>query len=249
MLWLALLALLLTGCAGQPDAVARVRASGILRIAMDPSFPPFEFVDGGGVLMGLDVDLARQIAARLGVEAHFVATSYDGLYDALTVNRADLIISALYPDLARSRDFAFSQPYFNAGAVLMVQQTATIDALEGLSGRRLGAVFGTEGHMEALRLEALLAPPPVILTWDTAEEAVAALVAGQVDGVIVDNIAAQQARLSGAPLRILDPPLTDERYVVAARRADAALIEAVDAILQEMQADGTLEALIAYWMR
>ncbi|MFN3761678.1 MAG: transporter substrate-binding domain-containing protein, partial [Anaerolineae bacterium] len=64
---------------------------------MDASYPPFESIDGEGNLVGLDVDLGRELAARLGVEAHFVANlSYDGLYDALTADQVDVLISALY---------------------------------------------------------------------------------------------------------------------------------------------------------
>ena len=110
---------LLLACTSHTDSLTRIRDAGILRVAIDPAFPPFEFVDGTGTLVGLDVDLGRQIAARLGVDAHFVTTGYDALYDALTVGRADVIISALYPDPSRMQNFAFTRSYFNAGEVLL----------------------------------------------------------------------------------------------------------------------------------
>jgi hypothetical protein len=76
---------------------------------MDASFPPFEFWDGEGNLVGFDVDLGREIAARLGVRVEFVANlSYDGLYDALAAEQVDVVISALYVDPTRMADFAYS---------------------------------------------------------------------------------------------------------------------------------------------
>lgn len=246
---LLLLVLLATGCSGDADALARIREAGVLRVALDPAFPPFEFVDGAGALVGLDVELAGQIGQRLQVEVQFISTGYDALYDALTVGQADIIISALYPDPYRSEDFAFSQPYFNAGSVAVVPAGSPITGPADFAGQRVLVAFGTEGHMEALRWQEALVPAPEVLTFETSEAALDALVAGLGDAAIVDNIAAQTALAHGQPLTILDPPLTDEIYVVAGRREDAALVEAVGAILQDMQSDGSLSALIARWMR
>ena len=77
---LVLVALPLTACARPDDAWDRVLETGILRVGMDASFPPFEFVAADGTLIGFDVDLARELGQRLGVEVHFVANlSYDDL--------------------------------------------------------------------------------------------------------------------------------------------------------------------------
>ncbi len=161
-----ILALVLAGtaaCGRRTDGLDRVRSSGMLRIAVDPSFPPFEFVDGAGQIVGYDADLARALAESLGVDAHFVTTGYDALYDALTVGRADVIISALYPDPGRTAGFAFSRPYFNAGEVIIVSEGSPISSPEELAGRPVACVFGTAGHMELLQLEKTLVPSPTII--------------------------------------------------------------------------------------
>lgn len=221
----------------------------MLRIAIDPAFSPFEFVDGEGTLVGLDVDLGRRIAARLGVEAHFVTTGYDALYDALTVGRADVIISALYPDPSRMQAFVFSRSYFNAGEVLLVPDISAIAAVDDLPGKRVALVFGTEAHVEALRWEKTLQPPPVLLIEDSPETVVALLTAGRADAAVVDHVTARIALAHTAGLRVLLPPITDEPYTISARKEDADLIEAIDGIIEALQTAGELDALVRLWMQ
>lgn len=242
---LVLLLLLLTSCFARTDPVARIREAGVLRVAMDPSFPPFEFVDADNQSAGLDVDLARALAARLGVEAHFVTTTYDGLYDALIVGRADVIISALYPDPTRTRDFVFSTPYFNAGEMLVAPSSAEIAGPDDVAGRRLAVVFGTDGHMIALAWQETLTPPPVLVLEQSAGEALETLVAGEVDAAIVDGLAARAAAKSASLSAVL---VTDEPYVIVARTDDAKLIEVFDEMLDALRGDGTLDGLIEQWI-
>ncbi|HQJ11804.1 MAG TPA: transporter substrate-binding domain-containing protein, partial [Anaerolineae bacterium] len=160
-------------------------------------------------------------------------------YDALIVGRADVIISALYPDPTRTRDFVFSTPYFNAGEMLVAPLDAGITGPADLAGRRVAVVFGTDGHMAALEWEATLA------IYQFAAEALAALAAGEVEAAVVDGVTARAAAKSAPLLTLL---VTDEPYVIAARREDAALIDRFDAILDTLRGDGTLEALLDRWI-
>ena len=242
---LAVLLVGLTACFSRADPIARVQAAGVLRVALDPSFPPFEFVDATDNATGIDVDLGVALAESLGVEAHFVTTTYDGLYDALTVGRADIIISALYPDPTRTRDFVFSTPYFNAGEMLVAPEHSLTAVPEDLAGRRLAVVFGTDGHMVALGWEERVTPPPVLVLEQSAAEALEALAAGEVEAAVVDGLAARVAARSAPLMMIL---VTDEPYVIAARGADTALIEAFDDTLDVMRGDGTLDLLLERWM-
>ncbi len=247
---IAAVLLLLCACAGpHGNALKRIQSTGTLRVALDPSFPPFEFVDGAGQVAGLDADLAQAIAARLGVQAHFVTTGYDALYDALTMGRADVIISALYPDPDRMQMFTFSPSYFNAGEVLVVREDSPIAGVPDLAGKQVALVFGTEAHMVALQWEKTMPTPPIILTGDTPETITSVLAAGIVDAIILDNVTAQIAVANTAGLRVLPSPITDEPYTIAARKQDAELIEAIGDILEEMQASGELETLIRRWVQ
>lgn len=240
---------LLSSCNGGSDTLERIQAAGVLRVALDPAFPPFEYVDGEGNLVGLDVEMAQEIGARLGVEVQFVSTGYDALYDALAMGRADVIISALYPDPSKSSAFAFSPSYFNAGDVLIVSENSPITSINDLSGKQLMIVFGTEGHMAALQWEKSLNPPPVLLTGDSPDTIISALSAGVADAVVVDNVSAQIALLNTPGLRVVGTPITDETYVVAADIENRVLVDEIARILTAMQSDGSLDMLIQRWMR
>ncbi len=200
-------------------------------------------------MIGLDIDLARTLAMRLGVEAQFITTGYDALYDALTADRADIIISALYPDPTRSQAFTFSPPYFNAGQVLVVPAGFPIRGPDDLAGRQVALVFGSEAHMIALGWETTLSVPPTVLTGDSVETIVSVLLAGKVDAIIVDNVTAQKLIQQNPGLRRLLPPLTDEPYTIAARKEDKKLADMIGTMLNEMQASGELELLIQRWMQ
>lgn len=216
---------------------------------MDPSFPPFEYIDASGSIQGLDADLAGEIATQLGVEVQLVTTNYDGLYDALTVGRADLIISGLYPDPARTKDFVFSAPYFNAGQVLVTRRSAEQPELAALAGQSLAVIFGTTGHMAALHWEETLSPPPRIITYEQPAEALTALAAGEVQAAVLDNVTAQTALAQGTGYRIRELPSHVEPYVIATRRQDRKLSAEVDRILLELLEKGGVEALLEKWLQ
>jgi polar amino acid transport system substrate-binding protein len=252
---LAVLAVMLTlvlastaACGRRTEGLNRVQSSGMLRIAVDPSFPPFESVDSAGQIVGYDADLARALAESLGVDAHFVTTGYDALYDALTAGRADVIISALYPDPGRTAGFAFSRPYFNAGEVILVGEGTPISSPADLAGRPVACVFGTAGHMELLQLEKNLVPSPTIIAVDDPVTITTLLRTGTVDAIVIDHVSAQLAVGSDPSASILTPPLTDEPYVIAAKREDSKLLEALEKTLTALESDGTLEKLVHTWM-
>ncbi|MBN2004274.1 MAG: amino acid ABC transporter substrate-binding protein [Anaerolineae bacterium] len=243
------LVLLMSAVACQPsDALDRIQEAGVLRVAMDPSLEPFEFVDGNGQPVGFDVDLAKQIGARIGVEIQFVTTSYDGLYDALTAQKADIIISALYPDPARMDGFAFSAPYFQAGDMLIVRESSAINGVNDLAGKQVMVVYGTEAHLIAEQWSETLSPPATLLPGDAPETIIAVLASGYADAVLVDNISAQIHTAKVPGLRIVGSPVNDNPYVIAARAEDKALIDAIGKIIQEMHQDGTIEQLFQRWL-
>ena len=238
-----------SSCTASAGALERIHQTGVLRVALDPSFPPFEYIDAANTIQGLDADLAREIARRLDVEAQLVTTNYDGLYDALTVGRADVIISGLFPDPARTRDFTFSAPYFNAGQVLITRASSPEREVAALAGKPLAVIFGTTGHIVALHWEETLTPPPTIVTYEQPAEVLAALEAGLVAGAVLDNVSAQMALGQGHAYQVTELPDQVEPYVIAARCQDAELIEEIDNILLELQEEGQWEVLLEKWLQ
>lgn len=245
---IAVLFFLCTACEIKRQALERVQASGVLRVAIDPSFPPFEYINGQGLLAGFDIELAGEIAVNLNVDVQFISTGYDALYDAVTVGRADVIISALYPDPSRNQSFVYSTPYFNAGEVLLVRADSDISSGDSLGGKRVACILGTAGHMTILDWKSRLHPEPMIITVQDTYTLTESLVAGELDAVILDHVTARGKRHDTEAVKILTEMMTDEPYVIAGRREDEALINAINKILDSLDEDGTLLHLQEKWM-
>ncbi|NLE75739.1 MAG: amino acid ABC transporter substrate-binding protein [Chloroflexi bacterium] len=259
---MAVLAALLVGAAalllfwgelglGTDAALTRIRQSGRLRVGLDPSFPPFENLNlETGEVVGYDADLARLLAQQLGegVTPEWVIIGFDGLYDALWARKADVLISALPVDPMLTEDVAYSQPYFDAGLRLLRQLSsgATPDRAY-LAGRRLGVEWGSEGDLVGRRLQGEMADLEIV-TYLTAQEALAALRGGEVDALLLEGVAAIQAALADSRLELFGEIQSSQPYAVAMHAKDRGLQRAVNAAMRTLQAAGTLAELEARWM-
>ncbi len=234
----------------RPDAAwARVRSSGVIRFATDASYLPFEGVGSDGIFYGLDIDIAREVARRIGARAEFVNAGIDVLYDVLRVEQADASISALPVDPARTGQWAYSRPYFDAGLVLIVQAGDEPQLeIEDLQGQTVAVALGSDGDAwlrKARRRSSAITPA----LFDSLQEALQAVDAGQADGAIVDGVAARQHLSTRfADLRIA-AQLTSEPYAIAVWGESTELLAALDGALSEMQMDGTLARILNTWMR
>jgi len=259
--------LVVAGCGRASDPfLARLQESGVLRVGLDPSWPPFEYVDpASGEVAGLDVDLARAIGRELGVEVAFVVSGWEGLYGALYGGQFDAILSALPYDPWRTGEALYSISYFNAGPVL-VARVEHAEALgldlepkemaRALAGYTVHVEFGSEGDVQARRL--LDKGTQIeIVTHDTAAAALDALaVAGSDAGLgaevaIVDAVSARlylRASADRAGLGIVGQPLYDELYVIAVHPFAASLQAAIDQALVKLRESGELDALLDRWL-
>lgn len=236
-----------------PEAVdpmwQRMVETGVLPVCTDPSWPPFEFVDEvSGEIEGFDVELAEILAARLapGVRAEVVPVGFDSLYDALLTGRCDIVLSALPYEPMRTQDVVYSVAYFNAGLVLLArEETGDIEVLDDLAGRAVGVEWGfvPEGDVHQKEFLRSLGAR----RYDTAEDALRALQAGEVEAAIVDRITALAYVRECEGLRFVGEPLYDVNYVIPMRPDSFRLLKEVNHVLLEMRKDGTLEDLQERW--
>jgi ABC-type amino acid transport substrate-binding protein len=242
---LLLLLALSAACQRAGDASwQRIQQTGVLSIGLDPTYPPFETLDGDTVI-GIDPDLGRALAADLGLQTSFAYFSYDGLYDALATKQVDLLISALAIRPELTRDFAYSAPYFDAGQVLIVPASGDGATMAEMGGRRIAVELGAEGHVVATQWQRRLASLTV-LPYDTASAALEAVQSGDAEAAIVDAISARLFT-AAAPALVFGDYLTEEPFAVVFRIEDEQLQDAVAASLQRLQQSGQLDALLARW--
>ena len=254
----ALLALLLLTRWGE-DALAllvrrdqtwsAMQSRGAWRVALDPSFPPFETLDASGAPAGFDVDLARRLAADWGLELEIVAMGFDSLLDAVKAGKVDSVVSAMPYDPRATRDYAYSSPYFDAGVALVARAGAPIQGIADLAGKIVAVEWGSMGDMVGRRLQRDDASI-VLQPFPTPAEAVQALVDDpSVDALLVDRVTLREAQGSGAALIEVGPVLESNPYVIVMPLHATTLHERVAETLQRFRQEGVLGELEEVWFR
>lgn len=246
----ALLPLLLLagGCRQRQDgAWQRIAARGVLRVGVDPTYPPFAVAEGEEV-RGLDADLARAVADDLGLEAQFTYFGFDGLYDALATGQVDVLISAMVVAPHRMRDFAYSDPYFNAGQLLLTPAGETaIEEMADLRGRTVAVELGSQGHMVANQWQRRV-PELTVNVFGTPDDALDAVGAGRADAVVVDGISARLYLAAHGGVQVAGEPVTVEPYAMVVRIEDELLLEKLNESLDGLQESGRLDDMIRRWL-
>ena len=227
------------------DTLDQLQLSGVLRVGIDASYPPFETLDEAGQVAGFDVDLARELARRLDLDVEFVNIAYDGLYDALLAGRVDVLISALADQPQATGKALFTLPYFNAGDMLVLRVDSDISSMEGLAGRVLAVEYGSGGDVEARKWQRRLADLEVVRTADPAA-ALDAVLSGQADAALVDGIAARIGVGQHHELA-LGGHVDDTLYAIATPEESAELRKQLSDLIQDLLQDGTIDRLIDKW--
>ena len=250
---------------GRDRTWARIQETGVWRIGMDPSFPPFENLDTTtNEPVGLDVDLANALAARMGVRAEFVGIGFDQLMDAVVAHRVDSALSALPVAMERTQEMRFSEPYIEAGMVLAVPEgsplTSALEAATGrgnaplsdvapaLAGQRVAVEWGSVGDSLARSLQTQLNGNLHLVLRNSTDEALSALAGGDADIAIVDAISLSLFGGTGARLVAVGQPLRSDPYAIVIPVDAPELLRRVNTALAALQADGTLAAIKARWL-
>jgi ABC-type amino acid transport substrate-binding protein len=225
--------------------LARIQKTGVWRIGMDISDPPFAS-EPDGVPIGLDVDFANALGERLGVHVQIQPLGYDGLYDALKTGTVDGLISALSIDPGRYSDVIYSAPYFDNGIVIAARDNGLI-RMADLDGRRVAVEYGSTADETARLWQRRLHQLNEQLS-QTGDGALDAARTGQADAALTDAVTARLYLKTHSGLTISPVSVTSDPYAVAVRNNSFFLAGAVNAALDAMRADGTLDALVVHWL-
>lgn len=239
------LALATCGPREEDRAWQQVQATGVIRVGMDAAYPPFEDVNEANEIVGFDVDLAREIGSRLGIEVQFVNIPYDGLYDALVTGQADMLVSALVAGWENEAKANFTVPYFNAGEHLVVPTSSDLLSMDDMAGRTLAVEYGSGGDVEARKWERRLADLAIVRYADPTS-ALDAITAGEADAALVDGISARLGAGASGELSVTEN-VTDQLFAIAIGDESDVLLEQVNEVLADMLRDGTVGTLIERW--
>lgn len=263
-----ILALLVSACGGPPSANDTPTAAPpddpteegvsadlpdlggrMLTVGSNAAYPPMEFVsEESGEIVGFDIDLMNEIAARLNANVEFENfPTFDAIFAALAGGDFDLVVSSVSITEERDAIIDFSDPYLTIGQVVTVQ--ADNDAISGIETLDAAELIGVQGGTtgEEAVLDSTV-PQERIRRYDTIDLAFADLADGDIDAVVTDGpTSAHFAEQLAGSIRVAGEPFTTEHYAIALREGDDELAAALNAALAEMQTDGTLERLVQEW--
>lgn len=243
---LALLMLLVPGCARTADpavdALSRVRQAGELVIGTDATYPPFESKVGSD-LIGFDIELGEAIAQKIGVEARWVNSSFDGIFPALLSRKFDMVMSASTITPERQKSLAFSDPYYDAGQVITLRNDQKPMTLDDLTGKTVGVQINTSGHVILEARSGIR-----VKKFNSIDLAFMDLQNGRLDAVVNDAPTTRYMLKQSFPgLVISGEPFTAENYGIALHPEDTSLLKAVNVALAEVRASGEYDRLYAKW--
>ncbi|MFM8999291.1 MAG: transporter substrate-binding domain-containing protein [Actinomycetota bacterium] len=242
------------------DLLAQICAAGTITVSTDPAYPPQSSLnDATGEYEGFDIDVATEIAKRLGVEIAWEAPSWDVLTAGNWNDRWEMSVGSMTPTNERQQVLWFTEPYYFTPAVVVVPADSTVaDLSTDLDGMRVGVCSGCtyESYLDkSLAIEGFtfdfVIDDAQISGYDTDTTALQDLDLGRLDAVITSVTTAQGWIDAGSTAKIVGDPVFYEPLSVALDKSatadPASLLEAVDGILAEMHMDGTLTAFSQKW--
>ena len=253
-------ALALTACGGSASSTASSTASsassseaastsaaaelttveaGKLTMATNATFPPYEMTTDSGEIEGIDVDTAKAIAEKLGLELQIDDMDFDAALLSVQQGKADIVMAGVTVTDERKAVMDFSDSYATGIQSIIVPNGSDIASPDDLAGKKIGTQRGTTGYIYCSDDFG----DDAVVAYDDGLTAVQALKNGQVDAVVIDNAPAEEYVAANPGLVILDTSYAEEDYAIGMAKGSA-LEDAVNAALEELKADGTLQSIV-----
>ncbi|HZX29404.1 MAG TPA: transporter substrate-binding domain-containing protein [Telluria sp.] len=228
------------------DLLDTVKVRGTLRIAMEGTYPPFNFKDPKtGTLAGYDVDVARIVAAKLGLKPEFVSTEWSAILAGLGAGKYDVIVSQVGVNPKREQAFDFSAPYTYSSPQLIVRknETARYNSLADLNGKKLGVGQGTVYEQQARAL-----PGITVKSYPAAPEELQDLAFGRIDAALNDSLmVAYLLKSSTLPVKAGSRVGETTRMAIPFQKGNPKFKAALDKALAAAAADGSLKQASMRW--
>ena len=257
---LSVAALALTACGGSASSVASSVASsassaaastsaaagelttveaGKLTMATNAAFPPYEMTTDAGDFEGIDIETAQAIADKLGLELQIDDMDFDAALLSVQQGKADIVMAGVTVTDERKAVMDFSDSYATGIQSIIVPEGSDIASPDDLAGKKIGTQRGTTGYIYCSDDFG----DENVAAYDDGLTAVQALNNGQVDAVVIDNAPAQEFIAANPGLKILDTSYAEEDYAIGMAK-NSPLEDAVNSVLEELKADGTLQAIV-----
>ena len=226
-------------------AQAQSEDANTISFAGSGGYPPFNYITDSGDVIGFDVDVAQEIADRLGMKMEYKTTAWDGIVEGLRAKRYDAILGSMGITPEREERVDFSIPYYYSGPQLIVRKDSSIKGPSDLkSSDAVALVTGTTFEQDGKKLGV------VVKLYEDDNQTLMELINGRVEGVLTDRIVGLNAigKLKGGDtLTLVGATLRTETMGIAFHDDADELREKVNATLKEMFADGTMKKISGKW--
>ncbi len=215
-------------------------------VAVENAYPPFNYIDqktNQGA--GWDYETVTEICKRLNCVPEFKQAAWDGIFPAMQAGEFDMLADGVTVTADRAKIVDFSVPYVTIGQVLLVRadETATVDQMKANDKVLVATQVGTTNEIVAKKNF----PESRVKSYDDFGAAVLALIAGDVDGVVIDNVSALGFMDQNQGKLKVDGQLTSDEQLAFVFPPKSDLVAPVNAALEAMKADGTLDTLNKKW--
>ena len=238
-------AILMTSCSNRDDdkisLLDKIKREGRIFVATNAEFEPFEFVTNKGV-EGIDVEISRKVAEKLGVELHIVDGSFTSVMLEIKKKRCGFAAAALSYSEEKEEHVDFSDPYFTTKQAIIVRIDSDIKCAKDLEGKKIGVQIGTTGdsfctdHVNKCQ----------VIRFSKPMNAIMGLKAGSLDAVVVDNFPANKfVSANSNALKKLEEPLTTENYVMAIPKGEKEIKEVINLVIAELKMNGQLKEIVS----
>ena len=229
------------------DSFQKIKDKGVFVLGFDENFPPMGFKEGSEYT-GFDIELARALFQRLGIELKLQPIDWKANIMELNSGNVDCLWNGLTITEDRKKEIIFSEPYLKNEQVVVVMDSSPVKTLADLEGKKLGLQSGSSANEALDANEVFKSSLSEVVPFKDNMTAFMDLESGGLDAVLVDSIVAgYNITTSGKPYRILDEKLAPEEYGIGFRKGDVALRDAINAELEKMAADGTLAQISTKW--
>ena len=235
----------LSAVAHAADLLDSVKQRGTLRIGLEGTFPPFNSKTPQGELVGFDVDIAKAVAAKLGVKPEFVTTEWSGIIAGLQADKFDVIVNQVGITDARKQTLDFSPAYTYSNAQLIQRKDDTRDfkTLEDLKGKKLGVGLGTN-YMDMAKA----VPGIDVKTYPGAPEYLRDLASNRLDAALNDRLMlAYLMKNSQLPLRTGANVGPGNPSGIPFKKGNPKFEKAIDDAMTQLEADGTFTKISDKW--
>ena len=231
-----------TAAAAETEAAAAEVSTieaGKLIMSTNASFPPYEMIADDGSFEGIDVEVAGAIAQKLGLELEVDDMDFDAALLAVQQNKSDIVMAGVTVTEDRKLVMNFTDSYATGVQVVIVKEGSDV-TLDNLGDKMIGTQRGTTGYIYTSDDYG----DDHVTAYDNGASAVQALINGQVDCVVIDSAPAEAFVAANAGLTILDTEYVTENYAIGVNKDNTALLDAINQVLAELIADGTVQSIV-----